>query len=550
MKWIEFSRLMQAVEYQTPTKTVTLLTKALCNLDDSSSYTTFIKILTLDLEPNNLASKKAMKWLTKSLGVFESELEYTIYNHGDISEGIYHFDSIDKSSQYNITNILSILQMDCGKSDGESFRRFNHAFHDMSSLERKWFIRYWLRTPRNGVNEGTIKKVIARTWGSEKIDSNLIVGLNSNEIRDIKKKEIKRVKASLEEHAKLHSLSSIVNYYMEGKEPPNTLSIGRFIKPMLAHVVPKNEWPKESIIEYKYDGARYQIHKGPTKMFDGEHYFDELTVLIYNRKGKVVTDKFPDVVEEVISWEILEPFIIDTEIYPVDMNGLPSLMNKMGTRIHSKNIEEAVEKCPVNVAVFDCMMYENLNLMKNSLRERLQFINKFPKQAIRTSKDEDVFYNLAINDGFEGIMIKDLNAAYESGKRSKSWAKHKPPRFDFDVVVTGARYGEGKRANVFGSFDIAVKKDNVFYPVGSVGTGFSDIDLMHLTNQGKKIIQRVNNETYEFLPRIVLEVTCDLVTRDADGNVGLRFPRMVRIRDDKPVSEINTHSDILSAGSW
>ena len=73
---------------------------------------------------------------------------------------------------------------------------------------------------------------------------------------------------------------------------------------------------------------------------------------------------------------------------------------------------------------------------------------------------------------------------------------------------------------------------------------------MHLTNQGKKIIQRVNNETYEFLPRIVLEVTCDFVTRDADGNVGLRFPRMVRIRDDKPVSEINTHSDILSAGSW
>ena len=71
---------MQAVEYQTPTKTVTLLTKALCNLDDSSSYTPFIKILTLDLEPNNLASKKAMKWLTKSLGVFESELEYTIYN--------------------------------------------------------------------------------------------------------------------------------------------------------------------------------------------------------------------------------------------------------------------------------------------------------------------------------------------------------------------------------------------------------------------------------------------------------------------------------------
>ena len=58
-------------------------------------------------------------------------------------------------------------------------------------------------------------------------------------------------------------------------------------------------------------------------------------------------------------------------------------------------------------------------------------------------------------------MIKDLNAAYESGKRSKSWAKHKPPRFDFDVVVTGARYGEGKRANVFGSFDKAIADGNL-----------------------------------------------------------------------------------------
>ena len=69
--------------------------------------------------------------------------------------------------------------------------------------------------------------------------------------------------------------------------------------------------------------------------------------------------------------------------------------------------------------------------------------------------DNDAFYNRAINDGYEGIMIKDLNAPYESGKRS--WVKYKPPRIELDVVVTGARYGEGKRATVFGSYDIAVK---------------------------------------------------------------------------------------------
>ena len=141
-------------------------------------------------------------------------------------------------------------------------------------------------------------------------------------------------------------------------------------------------------------------------------------------------------------------------------------------------------------------------------------------------------------------MVKDLNAPYESNKRSKAWAKYKPPRVELDVVVTGVRYGDGKRSTVYGSYDIAVKNGTEFIPVGSVGTGFSDIDLLSLTQQGKKIVQRVTNGTHELLPRIVLEVTADLVSRDAEGNLGLRFPRLLRIRNDKPVSDINTIEDV------
>jgi len=500
MKWIEFSRLMQAVEYKTPTKTVSLLAKEFKEIENK---TIFIDILSLDLGPNNLASKKALKWITKSLEVFEEEVEVSIYNHGDIGEGIYHFDTINESSDFSLGGMYSILQMDCSKSDGEAFRRFNMIFNQMSSLERKWFLRYWLRTPRNGINEGLVRKMVAKVY-------------------DKKEAEVRK-------HMQLNSLSDIVVYYSTNQTPPNDLVIGRFIKPMLAKEVPKEKWPKESIIEYKYDGARYQIHKGDT-------------VAIFNRKGKVVTSKFPDIVLMINAWEMKESFIIDTEIYPVESDGRPAPFKKMGTRIHSKNIEEAVEKCPVELAVFDCMMFNGENLMDNSLRERLPFILKFHKQAVRVTEDSVSFYNLAINDGYEGIMVKDLNAPYESGKRS--WVKFKPPRIELDVVVTGARYGEGKRATVFGSYDIAVKDGTEFVPVGSIGTGFSDIDLISLTQQGKKIIQRVENGTYELLPRIVLEVTADLVTRDANDNLGLRFPRLLRIRSDKPVSDINTIQDV------
>jgi len=515
MKWIEFSRLMQAIEYKTPSQTVSLLAKEFKEIENK---TRFIDILSLNLGPNNLASKKALKWITKSLEVFEEEIETSIYNHGDIGEAVYHFDNSDESSEYGLGPMYSILQMDCSKSDGEAFRIFNTYFNGMSSLERKWFLRYWLRTPRNGINEGLVRKLVAKVY-------------------DKKEAEVKK-------HMQLHSLSDIVVYYTTNQTPPNDLVIGRFIKPMLAKEVPKEKWPKERIIEYKYDGARYQIHKGPTRMFDGEHYFDELTVLIYNRKGKVVTDKFPDIVEEIRNWNMKESFIIDTEIYPVESDGRPAPFKKMGTRIHSKDIEEAVEKCPVELAVFDCMMFNDENLMDNSLRERLPFILKFPKQAVRVTEDSDSFYNLAINDGYEGIIVKDLNTLYESGKRSKGWAKYKPPRIELDVVVTGARYGEGKRATVFGSYDIAVKDGTKFIPVGSIGTGFSNIDLISLTQQGKKIVQRVVDGTYELLPRIVLEVTADLVSKDADNNLGLRFPRLLRIRNDKPVSDINTISDV------
>ena len=150
MKWIEFSRLMQAVEYLPPNRTVSLLAK------DFYGSQEFIRILALDLEPNNLASKKALKWITKSLEVFEEEIEMSIYTHGDIGEAIYHFDNIDESSDCSLEGIYSMLQMDCSKSDGLSFLTFNMFFNQMSSLERKWFLRYWLRTPRNGINEGLV----------------------------------------------------------------------------------------------------------------------------------------------------------------------------------------------------------------------------------------------------------------------------------------------------------------------------------------------------------------------------------------------------------
>ena len=118
---------------------------------------------------------------------------------------------------------------------------------------------------------------------------------------------------------------------------------------------------------------------------------------------------------------------------------------------------------------------------------------------------------------------------------------------EYFTEVHNAKYGDGKRRNVFGTFGISVKDDSSptgYTSVGSVGTGFSDGDLMFLTTELKKIVEEFTVETFHILPRVVLEITCDLISRDAEGNYGLRFPRAIRIRNDKFPKDCNSMLDV------
>ena len=140
-------------------------------------------------------------------------------------------------------------------------------------------------------------------------------------------------------------------------------------------------------------------------------------------------------------------------------------------------------------------------------------------------------------------MKKDLDAKYRSG-RSNNILKHKPARIELDLVISSAKYGEGRRAGLFGSFGISAKTENGYQSVGNVGSGLSDGDLLYLTTELKKIIDKYSSDVFYVLPRIVLEVRCDLISQDSDGNYGLRFPRVVRIRNDKHAYNCNTMEDI------
>jgi len=503
--WKMMSRLLESTKEKTPTQQVKLIATELDRFDSHKSAV--IQLLAREYPNNNIGLAKAKSWLAKMFDCFDDEIETLFAIDGELGEAIYMLDTgAETERNTSITTVLRVLQINCGAVDDSSYLLVKDVLSNMSALERKWFVRYWIRSPTNGIDEGVVKKVLAKHY-------------------DKKLSEVKK-------HANFNTLYNITMYYEMKEDPPCNLSHGSFVKPMLAKDVPMNKWPENKIVDYKYDGNRYQIHK------QGDN------VIIFNRKGSIVTPQFQDVVETVRQYEV--DCILDGEIYPIKDDGSPAEHKLMGTRVHSKDHMEALQKVKVKWVIFDCLKIGEETIMDLSYAERLGKFSQLPDQAHRMEEGGDVlaFYNRAINDGFEGIIVKDTTLPYEAGKRSAGWAKYKPPRIELDVVITTAKYGEGTRANVFGTFGISVKSDSGFKSVGSIGTGFSDADLVWLTNELRKNVETYNNGTYNLLPRVVLEVSADLVTQDAKGNYGLRFPRCKRIRHDKFVADINTMEDV------
>ena len=504
-----FARMCEVLEYQTPTMKANTISASLSAMSDKPLA---IMILSQEYPTNNIGNKRAIVWIANAMGMFEDEIEDAIHTWGDLGEAVAEIDlGNEEDSDITLRQFFRLLSLDCGSIDSTSYTLIADAMQRMSAREKKWYVRYWLQKPRNGVNNKIPLKAMALHYSK-------------------KYGEITKYK-------QFNEAWTICGDLEEGNEPECRLMVGNYVTPMLAKARKGKEKPNNYMMDVKYDGNRYQIHVS---------HGSENMVCIYNRKGKVVTRQFPDIYEIVRKFKHsvdAEKFIIDTEIYPVETDGSPAPHKLMGKRVHKLNKLEAVQECPVKLAIFDCLLWDEETLLEQPLNDRLSYVDRFPSEY-RAKRFEDhtiqAAYNLAVDWGYEGIMIKDTDMAYQPGKRSKGWLKYKPPRIELDVVITSAQYGQGKRNNVFGSYGISVKNGADYHEVGKVGTGFSDSDLSWLTDELRKNVDKYEGDTYHFLPRIVLQVSSDLVTTDVDGNIGLRFPRCMRIRYDKHAAEIDT----------
>ncbi|MBN1386642.1 ATP-dependent DNA ligase [Candidatus Woesearchaeota archaeon] len=306
-----------------------------------------------------------------------------------------------------------------------------------------------------------------------------------------------------------------------------------------------------AVLEYKYDGFRMQIHKS------------EGGVEIFTRRLENVTKQFKEVAELVEKHIDSESYILDCEAVGYDPKTKKYLpFQSISQRIKRKhNIEEMAKKFPVELNIFDLIFADGKSFIKYPFlerRKRLEKIFKNPaerriklaEQLVTSDiKEAERFYHSSLDAGNEGIMIKKIDAIYQPGSRVEGWLKLKPVMESLDVVVVGAEWGEGKRSGWFTSFSIAVTDENGnFLEIGKVGTGFKEkedeegVTFNQMTELLRPLVISEKGRSVQVQPQIVIEINYEEIQKSPTYSSGyaLRFPRIVRLRDDRAPDEAST----------
>jgi DNA ligase-1 len=289
--------------------------------------------------------------------------------------------------------------------------------------------------------------------------------------------------------------------------------------------------------EYKYDGTRFQFHKsgGVCRM--------------YSRKLEEVTHAIPDVVA-MLDAATSHDIILDGEVIAV-RDGRPLPFQHVLKRFRRKHdIASHIEQIALVPNIFDIVWIDGETLIDLPLSERRKRLETAvsgeyvaPQLMSGDEEEIDLLYRTALDDGHEGIMVKDIHSPYTPGVRGKFWVKIKPAVDTIDLVITAAEWGEGKRAHVFGSFLLScLGEDGSFIPLSKVATGFSDEALQEMYEALSGIIVSEDGKIVYVEPKIVVEVGYAEIQQSPNysGGFALRFPRFIRLRDDKSPEEIES----------
>jgi len=217
--------------------------------------------------------------------------------------------------------------------------------------------------------------------------------------------------------------------------------------------------------------------------------------------------------------------------------------------------EKLLREAPVVFFAFDLLYLDGEPLFEMPLRERDARLRSLVHgSAIRVSDRVVIDHASQIDPAFdaararanEGLVIKDPESIYTPGRRGKSWLKYKKALATLDCVVTYAQWGNGKRRNVLSDLTFAVRRDGELVNIGKAYSGLTDAEIAAMTEHFKQTAVAQHGPVFEVEPTVVLEIAFDRIQESSRHKSGyaMRFPRIVRIRDDKTVDQISTIDEV------
>ena len=319
--------------------------------------------------------------------------------------------------------------------------------------------------------------------------------------------------------------------------------------PVLDLIEVEKRFPPPYVVEDKYDGVRAQVHK------EGDR------VELYSRTFDRVTARFPELIGPLLA--LPGTFVLDAEVLAFDPEGRAIPFTRFQHRLGRKVVsEDLLRELPATLVVFDVLERDGRPLLDVPLAERQAVLSALPLRAplvfarsaeVRDDGEAlvatlDTEFAAARERGNEGLMVKNPRSPYRPGRRGMEWLKVKRALRTLDVVVTAVEWGHGKRRGVLSDYTFAVREGDQYLNVGKAYSGLTDREIAEMTEYFKAHTVRDFGRTRLVVPDTVIEVAFDQVQRSTRHKSGyaLRFPRIVRLRPDKPVSEIDTLATVRS----
>ena len=403
-------------------------------------------------------------------------------------------------------------------SQDAKVKNLQYLFSQATPLEAQYIARLAIEDMRIGIGEGGVRDAIAQAFSQDASKVERAYNLTN----DIGLVAVNARKGTLAD------LSVLINHP---------------IKMMLAQVGEGISASMQELgsaaIEWKYDGARVQIHK------DGKR------VRIFSRRLEDVTRSLPEIVR--LAQEVrADKAILDGEVVAIGKDSRPLAFQEILKRFRRKyNVEKQAKETPLHLFLFDLIYLDGQSTVDLPLTRRRELLEGIADPSIladqvisdSVQKAEEI-YHQALEKGHEGLILKNSMSVYAPGKRGKNWLKIKPVMETLDLAVIGAKWGEGRRASFLGSYRLACLDEatSKLQDIGWVATGLTDEALAELTELFRELILVQNGMEVELKPAVIFEVAYEEIQKSQSYSSGyaLRFPRLVRVRDDKSLEEADS----------